>query len=258
MAIKKAKIITVTSVKGGVGKTTTVLNLAGTYAKMNKKVLVIDYDLSNSAIALSLNLDVTKDIFYLSEDLNNNRFGQIENYILNYTNNIDVLAAPKDPRLENKIGVRYLPLILGKVNTLYDVVLIDTTHHMGIHTLTCMDNSDWIIYVMSNDPMDIKNMKSMVYILKDMGRDNFKIILNESIDHRTHFFSKYDIKNIMKDNIDYTIPRDFYLKNIHRYVLDGKILTLDSKLRLKNKKTMSHFDKLATSLLKDPVDSKKG
>ena len=38
MAVKKGKMITVTSVKGGVGKTTFILTLAGIYARKNKKV----------------------------------------------------------------------------------------------------------------------------------------------------------------------------------------------------------------------------
>ena len=39
------KIITISSVKGGVGKTTLTLNLAGIYYLMKKKVLIIDLDL---------------------------------------------------------------------------------------------------------------------------------------------------------------------------------------------------------------------
>ena len=257
MAIKKAKVITITSVKGGVGKTTTVLNLAGVYASMGKKVLIIDMDLSSGAIALSLNLDVQKDLFYLAEDLNNGRFQDIENYLLHYSDKIDVLASPKDPRLENRISSDYLNLILGKVVSMYDVILMDTIHHMSLHTLNCMDHSDWIVYLMSNDPMDLKNMKSMISVLKNMERTNFKIILNDSLDHRMHYFSKYDIKNIIKDNIDYTIPSNFYIKNIHKYVLDGKIPTLDPKLGLVNRKSIDHFKKIAESLLKGNDTSKQ-
>ena len=58
MAIPKAKIITIASVKGGTGKTTTVLNLAGTYSIMKKKTLILDFDLYSGGIALSLNIDI--------------------------------------------------------------------------------------------------------------------------------------------------------------------------------------------------------
>ena len=44
MALNKAKVFTITSVKGGVGKTTTVLNLAGIYSRLGKKVLIIELD----------------------------------------------------------------------------------------------------------------------------------------------------------------------------------------------------------------------
>ena len=54
--MKRAKVITITSVKGGVGKTTTLLSLAGIYAISGKKVLIIDADLYSSSISLCLDL----------------------------------------------------------------------------------------------------------------------------------------------------------------------------------------------------------
>ena len=56
MALNKAKVITVTSVKGGVGKTTTVLNLAGICSKIGKKTLIVDLDLYSGDIASILNI----------------------------------------------------------------------------------------------------------------------------------------------------------------------------------------------------------
>ncbi|MEG2351617.1 MAG: ParA family protein, partial [Bacilli bacterium] len=55
MVKTSAKIITVFSCKGGVGKTTMTLNLAGIYSLLNKKVLIIDFDLNSGGIAVSLN-----------------------------------------------------------------------------------------------------------------------------------------------------------------------------------------------------------
>ena len=56
------KIITISSVKGGVGKTTMTLNLAGIYCELNKRVLIIDLDLYSGGIAASLNVKNKKDI----------------------------------------------------------------------------------------------------------------------------------------------------------------------------------------------------
>ena len=74
MALNKAKVYTVTSVKGGVGKTTTLLNLAGVCANLGKKVLIIDLDLYSGDIASILNINYNNDIYNLFEDINNNKF----------------------------------------------------------------------------------------------------------------------------------------------------------------------------------------
>ena len=50
MAINKAKVLTITSVRGGTGKTTTALNLAGLLSLKKEKTLLIDLDLYESAI----------------------------------------------------------------------------------------------------------------------------------------------------------------------------------------------------------------
>lgn len=78
-------------------------------------------------------------------------------------------------------------------------------------------------------------MKSMVSIFRDMDKINYKIILNNSKDRLRNYFSKHDIKNIVKDNVDYILPAEFYIKNFDKYVLDGEILTLNKRIRAVNK-----------------------
>ena len=80
----KGKSICVYGAKGGSGKTTFILNLAGTLSNLNKRVLIIDLDLSNGAIACSLNANLTKTIYNFCDDYNNNRFDDIENYFIKY------------------------------------------------------------------------------------------------------------------------------------------------------------------------------
>ncbi len=250
MAVHKGKTITVTSVKGGVGKTTTTLNLAGTFSLMNKKVLIIDLDLYSGSIAASLDIPIDTDIYKFIDDLNNNRFDKIEDYISKYNEFIDVIPAPKDPRFANKINSKYLNVVISRASTKYDVILIDTNHILNEINLVTLDASDEILYVISNDPIDLKSMKSMVSIFKDMEKTNYKIVLNNAKDRLRNYFDKHDIKNIIKDSVDYIIPSEFYNRNFDKYILDGEILILNKKIRSSNKKTVKVFDMLAESLLK--------
>ena len=106
----KGKSICVYGAKGGIGKTTFILNLAGTLSNLNKRVLIIDLDLSNGAIACSLNANLTKTIYNFCDDYNNNRFDDIEDYFIKYNENISFIAAPNSIKNNIKDGVSYKPL----------------------------------------------------------------------------------------------------------------------------------------------------
>ena len=112
MQFTRGKIVTVTSVKGGVGKTTFLLTLAATYKRENKKVLIIDMDIFSGDIEAILNVPSKRDIYTLFEDIINNNFYEVDNYITKYDDNIDFIAAPKDPRYASKINGRFLNLFL--------------------------------------------------------------------------------------------------------------------------------------------------
>ena len=251
MALNKAKVITITSVKGGVGKTTTVLNLAGVCSKLEKKVLIIDLDLYSGDIASSLNLNYNGDIYTLFEDMNNNKFENLDNYITSYNDNIKVLAAPKDPRFARTITSKTLNFILYKASMKFDVILIDTNHILTDINLFAYDFSDQILYLISNDSMNLKNMKTFVSILNDMNKTNYKIVLNESINKYKNYYNKYDIKNVINKNVNYIIPSNFFVKNIDKYIIEGKILTLDNNKVKKNKNAMKIYNLIINDILKE-------
>ena len=252
-----AKIITIFSCKGGVGKTTTLINLAGIYSLMDKKVLIMDLDLNSGGIATSLNVDVNKTIYNVVDDMGNNRFDGIENYVSKYNDKIDVLAAPKDPRDALKVDSKYIDLIIISAMYKYDVILIDTSHNISPISLCALDKSDNTLFMVTNDLVDLKNARSMVAIFKDTEKENYKVVFNSSKDTGKDYFSLFDVKNIIKHNIDYTIDRSFYIKDIDKYVIDGKILTLDKKIRLSRKGDIMKLTKLASALLDSKLVKKE-
>ena len=252
----KGKVISITSVKGGVGKTTTLLNLAGIYFRLKKRVLIIDFDLFTGSIAVSLDIKNTKDIFMLIESISNNRFTTLKDYVTNYNGGIDVLAAPKDPRQALKIDAKYIPIVFDIAKREYDVILVDTNHIMDETKLNILDYSDNTLYIISNDIPDLKNMKSVISIFNDAEKYNYLICLNNSKDNSKSFMSLFDIKNVIKKNINYSISKNFYIKNIDKYVLDGQILTLDKKIVKNHATDINNMKKMAIELIEDKKGGK--
>ena len=245
------KVISVSSVKGGVGKTTTVLNLAGIYCTLNKKVLIIDMDLYSGGIATSLNVRNTKDIFTLIDSMADNKFTELRKYVTTYNSNIDILACPKDPRMAMKIDSKFIPLIFDLAKKEYDVILVDTSHILNETNLTVLDYSYMSLFIVTNDLVDLKNMKSLISIFKDTGKKNYLILLNNSRDTGKDYMSMYDIRTVIDTNIDYTISNKYYIKNIDKYVMDGEILTLNKKLNSMHQTDVHNMEKMAKDLIYD-------
>ena len=122
---------------------------------------------------------------------------------------------------------------------------------MSSANLVAFDNSDKILYVITNNPIDLKSMRTMTAIFRDMEKTNYEIILNEAREIQKECFSTKDIINIINHDINYVIPNSFYIKNIDNYLMNGEILTLNKKVRANNKKTIKMFETLAEELIKE-------
>ena len=248
---KKGKVISISSVKGGVGKTTMAINLAGIYFMMGKKVLIIDSDFYSGGIATWLDIKNKKDIYMMVDSIANNRYTSIKDYVTKYNKNIDVLASPKDPRSALKIDSKFLPIIFEFAKREYDVILVDTNHIMNEVNLNVLDNSYMSLFIVTNDLIDLKNMKNIISIFKDTNKTNYLVCLNNSRDTGKDYLSLFDIRNIIKCNIDYTISNSFYIKNIDKYVLDGEILTLNKIINRFHGNDINRLKSIAEALIEE-------
>ena len=185
------------------------------------------------------------------DSMANNRFTELKKNVTTYNKNIDVLACPKDPRMGAKVSGRYIPVIFDLAKKEYDVVLVDTYHILDEINLTALDYSYMTLFIITNDIVDLKNMKSLISIFKDTDKKNYLILLNNSRDIGKDYLSLYDIRTIIKNNIDYTLSKNYYIKNIDKYTISGEILTLNNSINLFHSKDINNMKKMALDLIDD-------
>lgn len=225
----RGKSVAVYGAKGGIGKTTFVLSLAGVLSNMNKKVLIIDLDLSSGAIACSLNKEPNKTVFNFVEDYVNNKYDNLDKYVTVYDDNISFISNPKDPRHKARITSKYLDILVDKCLYKYDVVLIDTSHTLDEVSVFALDKCDLVYFMTSNDVISLKNLKNVINLFDDNEFNNYKIILNNSVVLSKVYFSKYDIKSILGHNVDYVISECFHVFKLDELLIKGKLITYEYK-----------------------------
>lgn len=251
MAILKAKILTVTSVKGGTGKTTTALNIASILAKEKHKTLIIDLDFYESAIAPLLNLQVEENIYTLTSDELNNYMKELKHYCVSYNENLDCLLSPNDPRRASSINGYAVESIISKLRNKYEYIIIDTNYFMNEVNLTVMDMSDLILYVIDEDIVSLKAMRTVTSIYSDLDKKNYKILLNKSLNKPKSKISKYDVNNIIGKKVDYNLPNTFYQKDMNKFIEQGKILMDSTKIRKSNQDAYKVFKEIINDIDKE-------
>ncbi len=251
MKKKVGTSIGIFSGKGGVGKTSMTLSLAGVYEIMTKRVLIIDLDLTGGQIAFCLQRDFTKTVYNFCDDVKMHRFSDFQDYVTAYDDYIDFIACPKDPRDAAKIDAFYLKTLLDKAVYFYDVVLIDMSHVLNEANLLMLDEVSKILFVLNNDPMDVKNLKNLVTIFKDLDKKNYDILLYEAKDPLKKYFLPSDIEDILNENIKYYISDEFYVKNLDEYIMNGQLVSLHPKAASVFNKDFSVLTRIASDMIKD-------
>lgn len=246
----KGKIMTITSMKGGVGKTLSTLLIASMLKKNKIKTLIIDLDLYNGDVAFALNLDVKSSIYSLCDDVTNNRYKKdTSDYLVKYDEYIDILPSPKDPRQASKIDRKSLEIVLNSFSNQYDVILIDTNHILSVTNMVAFELSDVIVNIFTNDALDLKSTKTFISICKNMDVSNLHLALNISSNDDKNYFSLYEIETIIKEKVDLIIPKNFYITNIDKQILDGKVIEVFEKLLKSKSEYVVNFSNSVLGLL---------
>lgn len=149
-----AKTIAVCNQKGGVGKTTTAVNLGIGLARMNYKVLMIDADPQGdmtTCLGWVNNDDITNTFAYLMREYTNDNEVEVREGILHHEEGVDYipsnieLSALKMQLVTAMSRERVMKNLIDNVKDDYDYIVIDCMPSLGMITINTLTAADSVI-----------------------------------------------------------------------------------------------------------------
>lgn len=183
------RIVALANNKGGVGKTTTALNLAAGLRAKKKKVLLIDLDSQeNLAFTCGVSNEDLKgsslyDVFYGKADINDCIF-QIEDNLKDFDL---IVGSAKLRNADNKLKDDCLIKALRNIRSNYDYVVLDTPPSLGIITAAGLKAADDLIIPIQVSPYSLQGIGSLNGFIKSVNPDiNIVGLLIIGIKERTN------------------------------------------------------------------------
>jgi chromosome partitioning protein len=198
------KIFAICNHKGGVGKTTSVINLGVGFSKRKKKTLLIDLD-PQSNLSQSLGLD---------NQFENNIYGGLKNEYnpkpIKVNKNLSVIPSVLDlsgAEMElAAVPARELLLkdIIEKIEEPFDIILLDCPPSLGLLTLNALAASDSVIIPVQSEYLAVHGLKKIMETI-----DIVKARLNPKLHLGGLFLTQYDNRKVLNRDIKETVAEAF-------------------------------------------------
>lgn len=218
------KIVTISNQKGGVGKTTTIINLGYALSLLDKKVLIVDLDpQGNATSGLGVKLTDSQPTIYevMMTKLDINSSIIRRNGLSLVPSNIHLSGATieliNEPNREYKLSK-----VIEDIKDKYDYIFIDTPPSLGLLTINALAASDEVIIPVQCEFFALEGLSQLLKTIKRVQSViNQKLILNGVI------LTMYDIRTNLSKEV-YEEVKKYFEQKLYKTVIPRNVAIAES------------------------------
>lgn len=170
-----SKVLVVTSGKGGTGKSTVAASLGVSFAKRNKRVLLIDCD--SGMRGLDIMLGVSKSlVFDIADAVSGNCKTEHIIYPCAHTDGLFLIPAPQ--KAEDELSPEVLNQFIESVEKQYDIIIIDSPAGVGKGFETAVYPAQACLVVANAEPTSVRGCANVRKRLLELNKENIRLIIN--------------------------------------------------------------------------------
>jgi len=213
-----SKVISISNHKGGVGKTTSAINIGAGLNRLGKKILLIDLD-PQANLSQSLGITSTERTIYGALR------GEYPIEPIRILKGLDLVPSTLDlsgaeVELSGEAGREYiLKELLDPIRGSYDYILIDSPPSLGLLTINAFTASDQVFIPLQAQYLALQGLTKLIEVIDKIQRR-----LNKDLQVGGVFITQYDSRKVLNRDVVEAIKSHFPKELFSTYIRDNVAL----------------------------------